>query len=115
MANKFTVRDADGLDVHLSQRVWQQHILFKHRFMVDYLDAMKVTVARPTRTYANTTYTNGVSYWKMGLGKGKQAKRWLTVVVNYKKSRLTRREYGEIVTAYFADDTPPRNKRIDEA
>lgn len=113
MRNKFTVRDQDGHSVHLSERVWLNHILFRHRYMTEYLDAMKVTVAKPSRVYANTAYKDGVSYWKMGMGTGRRAKRWLTVVVNYKTSRLTRRTYGEVVTAYFAEETPPRSERLD--
>jgi len=112
MANVFTVRDPGGLPVHLSQRVWRSHILFRHQFMARYLEQMKVTISRPVRTYANTDYEEGVSYWKRGLGSASQRDRWLTVVVNYKQARITRRWYGEVVTAYFALETPPESERI---
>jgi hypothetical protein len=113
MANVFTVLDIDGTPVHLSVQTWRNHILFRHRFMARYLEAMKVTVANPTRAYRNTDYEEGLSYWRIGLGEGKQAGRWMAVVVNYKKAWLTKREYGSIVTAYFAEHTPPDELRVD--
>jgi hypothetical protein len=52
-----------------------------------------------------------MSFWKKGMGGSQQRSLWMTVVVNYKRSRVRRQRYGEVVTAYFAKDTPPESER----
>ncbi len=112
--NLFTVEDSDGVSVHLSIRVWRSHILSRHGRMRMYADHIKAVIASPSRKYANTAYQTGVSYWKKGMGGPRDRDLWLTVVVNYKQSRIRRQPYGEVLTAYFTPTTPPEDERIFE-
>lgn len=112
MGNVFSILDFQGIPVHLKFTVWENHILRRHPELRGYLNALKVLLTRPARAYENTSYENGLSLWRYGLGKGKRAKQWIGVVVNYKQKRLTRLWYGEVVTAYFANTTPIGEKNV---
>jgi len=112
MRNVFIVRDFQGISVVLKFTTWENHILKRHPEMRGYLDALKVILARPARAYRNTSYEHGLSLWRYGLGKGKRARQWIGMVVNYKENRLTRRRHGEVVTAYFTDTTPKGEESV---
>lgn len=113
MANILTTLDAEGIPVYLRDSTWRNHVLKRHQELGRRLGAIALTVAKPHRSYDNTDYPNGVSYWRRIQVGRRVHPVWLTVVVNYKRARISRREYGEIVTAYFALETPDERLRID--
>jgi len=107
----FRVKDDQGTEVVLKFGTWYNHILVRHPDLQKYFDKLKIVISRPACVYESTGYQTGCSFWKLGLGVGKRARHWLVVVVNYKWKRTGRKQYGEVVTAYFSPNSPSASVR----
>jgi hypothetical protein len=94
-----TVTDPDGREVVLLDRIWQDKITRDHPEMVDHLEALIETVAKPDHVEPDTLPDRS-RFYRRGAGPS----RWLLVVVSYEQ------EPARIITALANRKDPQRWK-----
>jgi hypothetical protein len=94
-----TVPDSDGCEVVLLARIWEEKIARDHPELVDHLDAVMETVAKPDHVEPDAIPAR-TRFYRRGVGPS----RWLMVVVSYEQ------QPARIITALANRKDPKRWK-----
>ena len=94
-----TVIDPEGREVVLLARIWEDKIARDHPELVDHLEAVIETVAKPDHIEADAL-PNRTRFYRRGVGPS----RWLMAVVSYEQ------QPARIVTALANRGDPKRWK-----
>jgi hypothetical protein len=94
-----TVVDRDGREVVLLARIWEDKITRDHPELVDHLEAVMETVAKPDHIEADAL-ADRTRFYRRGVGPS----RWLMVVVSYEP------QPARIITALANRKDPKRWK-----
>ena len=94
-----TVTDPDGREVVLLARIWTDKVTRDHPELIDHLDAVIQTVARPDHVEADGL-PNRTRYYRRKVGPS----RWLMAVVSYEQ------QPARIITALANRKDPKRWK-----
>ena len=94
-----TVIDPDGRDVVLLARIWEDKIARDHPELVDHLEAVMETVAKPDHIEPDTLPAR-TRFYRRDVGPS----RWLMVVVSYEQ------QPARIITALANRKDPKRWK-----
>jgi hypothetical protein len=98
-AHAATVTDPDGREVVLLARIWEDKVTRDHPELVDQLDAVIQTVAKPDHVEPDALAAR-TRYYRRGLGPS----RWLMAVVSYEQ------QPARIITALANRKDPKRWK-----
>ncbi len=94
-----TVADSDGCEVVLLARIWEEKIARDHPELVDHLDAVMETVAKPDHVEPDAIPAR-TRFYRRGVGPS----RWLMAVVSYEQ------QPARIITALANRKDPKRWK-----
>jgi hypothetical protein len=94
-----TVTDPDGRDVVLLARIWEEKLARDHPELVDRLDAVMQTVAKPDHVEPDPLSAR-TRFYRRNVGPS----RWLMVVVSYEQ------QPARIITALANRKDPKRWK-----
>lgn len=92
-----TVIDPDGREVVLLARIWEDKIARDHPELVDHLEAVMETVAKPVHVEADAL-PDRTRFYRRGVGPS----RWLMAVVSYEQ------QPARIITALANRKDPKR-------
>ena len=94
-----TVLDPDGREVVLLARIWRDKIARDHPELVDHLEAVMATVAKPEHIEPDAL-ADRTRFYRQGVGPS----RWLMAVVSYEQ------QPARIITALANRKDPKRWK-----
>jgi hypothetical protein len=94
-----TVIDPDGREVVLLARIWEEKVARDHPELVDHLEAVIETVAKPDHIEADAL-PDRTRFYRRGVGPS----RWLMAVVSYEQ------QPARIITALANRKDPKRWK-----